>query len=113
MFSMTAPATVVDINSLLVVEPGYRSGRPCLRGTGITVHNVAMHHMAGTTVEEMAASNPDLDPGLFHAALAYYFANRAKVEAEIEADVQWEERERRKFPNGVTRENAHLLELPD
>ncbi|MBA4179194.1 MAG: hypothetical protein C0506_01260 [Anaerolinea sp.] len=113
MISMTAPATVVDIGSLLVVEPGYRSGRPCLRGTGITVHNVAMHHMAGMSVEDMAAGNPDLDVSLFHAALAYYFANRAKVEAEIEADVQWEERERKKFPNGVTSESAHLFELPD
>ena len=91
-------AKTVDISSLLEVEPGYRQGRPCLRGTGITVHNVAATYLAGHTVEEMAASNPDLDPGLFHAAVAYYYANREQIDAEIEADLRQEEIEAERSP---------------
>ncbi|MBA4179196.1 MAG: hypothetical protein C0506_01270 [Anaerolinea sp.] len=113
MISMTAPATVVDIGSLLERTPGVVGGDLCLKGTRITIENVAMRYQTGITAEEMAAGNPDLSPALFHAGIAYYLANRALVDARIEKMVQWEERERKKFPNGVTSENAHLLELPD
>jgi len=82
---MAAPSTV-DLNSLLVSRPGYRQGRPCLRGTGITVHAVAAAHLMGLSSEEICAQNPDLDPSLFHAALAYYFANREGIEADLERD---------------------------
>ncbi|MBI5949143.1 MAG: DUF433 domain-containing protein [Chloroflexi bacterium] len=82
---MAAPAPT-DIGSLLVVKKGFRQGRPCLRGTGITVHSVAAAHLMGYSGEEICAQNPDLDPSLFHAALAYYFANRKRVEAELSSD---------------------------
>lgn len=82
---MTARAPV-SIDSLLVAKSGYREGRPCLRGTGITVHAVAAAWRMGYSAESICAQNPDLDPALFHAALAYYFANRALVEAELEQD---------------------------
>lgn len=76
----------VALDSLIVSTPGYRDGRPCLRGTGITVHRVAAAHNQGFTAEELCAENPDLDPALIHAALAYYFCNRSLVDAEIELD---------------------------
>jgi uncharacterized protein (DUF433 family) len=88
-------------------------GRLRLKGTRITIENVAMRYQAGVSAEEMAASNPDLSPALFHAGIAYYLANRAIVDARIEKLVQWEGRERKKFPNGMTSKNAHLLEQPD
>jgi len=78
------PAT--DINSLLTVDPDYRSGRPCLRGTGITVHSVAAAHLGGATADDLIAANADLDPGLIHAALAYYYANREQIEADLDSD---------------------------
>ena len=84
---------VTDIGSLLVVDPGYRQGRPCLRGTGITVHNVAAYYQQGISAEEMAANNPDLSPALFHAAVAYYLANRDRIDAEIEEDREFERTE--------------------
>src|SRR5689334_16584529 len=93
----------VAIESLLVVKPGYRQGRPCLRGTGLTVHKVASGYLNGMSVDALCAENPDLDASLFYAALAYYFANRAQVEADIEADRQDEIEQARRFPHGVTR----------
>lgn len=97
---MSAPP-VTDIATLLVVEPGYRQGRPCLAGTGITVHNVALHHNNGATVEQMVHSNPDLSPALFHAALAYYYANKERIDAEIEEDIRYGEELRAKYPAGI------------
>lgn len=83
---------MIALDSLLVSKPDYRQGRPCLRGTGITVHNVAGYYRVGHTAEEMAKSNPDLDPSLFHAAVAFYLANKALIDAEIDADIELEKK---------------------
>ncbi|MGE0601282.1 MAG: DUF433 domain-containing protein [Dehalococcoidia bacterium] len=80
----------VELSTLLVSKAGYRQGRPCLRGTGITVHNVAGYYRAGHTTEEFCADNPDLDPSLFFAAVAYYLANREQIDAELDADIELE-----------------------
>lgn len=92
----------IKLSSLLVTRPGYRQGRPCLRGTGITVHAVAAAYLAGLSAQEICQQNPDLDPSLFYAALAYYFANREQVEAELEADRIEGERLAAQYPNGIT-----------
>jgi len=92
---------MIALDSLLVSKPDYREGRPCLRGTGITVHNVAGYYRLGHTAEEMASNNPDLDLSLFHAAIAYYLANKAQIDAEIDADIEWETEVATKFPNGI------------
>lgn len=79
-------AAVTDLNSLLVAREGYRQGRPCLRGTGMTVHTLAAGLLRGATVQELFEENSDLDPSLIHAALAYYFANKEQIEADLERD---------------------------
>jgi uncharacterized protein (DUF433 family) len=76
----------VELSSLLYSTPGYKQGRPCLRGTGMTVHTVAAHALQGLSAEEICAEYPDLDPSLIMAGLAYYLANREAVEAELELD---------------------------
>ena len=96
-----ATPTITDISTLLVVDPDYRQGRPCLRGTGITVHNVAGYYREGVTAEEMAANNPDLSPALFHAAVAYYLANKERVDAELEGDRQEELEWAARYPHGI------------
>lgn len=96
-----ASKPITELSSLLVSREGYREGRPCLRGTGITVHNVAAAYMMGGTVAEMCESNPDLDPSLFHAALAYYFANKEQIEAEIEQDSTEYDELAAQYPNGI------------
>ncbi len=97
-----ASTSTVRLSSLLVARPGFRGGRPCLRGTGITVHAVAAAHLMGLTAEEICAQNPDLDPSLFHAALAYYFANREQIESDLERDREDGERLAARYPNGIT-----------
>ena len=79
-------ASPTDLNSLLVSKPGYRNGWPCLRGTGIPVHNVAAHYLDGVTIQAMCKDNPDLDPSLFYAAVAYFLANRELIEQQLEED---------------------------
>lgn len=84
---MATASPPTSLDSLLVSRPGYREGRPCLRGTGITVHAVAAAHIMGATAEQLCAENPDLDPALFHAALAYYYCHQDQIKADIDADI--------------------------
>ena len=103
------PEAVVDIGTLLESTPGIAGGRLHLKGSRLTVHNIAARYLRGMTAEDMAADRPDLDPSLFHAALAYYYANRARIDAEMEADTQFAEDLMRRFPNGIGPEEARLL----
>lgn len=96
---------------MLVSKPGVKGGRLCLRGTGIPVHNVAGYYRMGHTAEEMAAENPHLAPGLFHAAVAFYLANKAEIDAEIDAEEAWAEEMAAAFPHGIGREETFSPEF--
>ncbi len=93
--------TLTDIGSLLVVKDGYRQGWPCLRGTGITVHNVSVAHNKGMTIEQLWEQNPQLNRALFYAALAYYYANKERVDRELDEESEWGEALRKRFPNDI------------
>jgi hypothetical protein len=58
----------------------------------------------GLTAEEICNENPDLDPSLFYAALAYYFANKEQIEAELDEDDRYGAALAAQFPNGITDE---------
>jgi uncharacterized protein (DUF433 family) len=85
----TAP---VDIGTLIHSRPDLHSGRPCVAGTGVTVHTIAVMHRQGMGVSDFQEQFLDLDISLYYAALAYYFANRAQIDADLEADEElyWE-----------------------
>lgn len=99
--SVRAP---VKIGRLIVSRPDIRGGRPCLAGTAMTVHAVAARHMGGMSAEEILEEFPHLDLGRIHAALAYYYANKAQVEAELETERHIGEELAAKYPSGWTRE---------
>jgi uncharacterized protein (DUF433 family) len=75
-----------DIGSLIVRSPEIRHGKPCITGTGITVHRIAIWYKLGHSPEEIARRYGHLTEAQVHAALTYYHANRNEVEAEIAAD---------------------------
>jgi uncharacterized protein (DUF433 family) len=70
--------------------------RPRIAGTGITVHRIAIWYKLGYSPEEMVRKYPHLTLAQVHAALAYYHANQAEIEAGIAADeaqydqLEWE-----------------------
>ena len=76
----------VDIGTMIVSAPDFKHGRPHIAGTGITVHRIAIWYKLGHSPEEIAGQYPHLTVAQVYAALAYYHANQAEVEAEIAAD---------------------------
>jgi len=82
-----ATAAAVEIGSLIEIDPEIRAGRPCLAGTGVSVHRVVGWYKLGLTPEEIAERIGHLSLAQVHAALTYYHANQRQIDEEIAADV--------------------------
>lgn len=50
----------MDYSKIITIEPGKRSGKPCIRGLRITVDDVLGYLSAGMTEEQILADFPDL-----------------------------------------------------
>ena len=61
----------MDYKSRITLEPGKRSGKPCIRGMRITVQDVLSYLAAGMTQEEILADFPYLEKEDILACLAY------------------------------------------
>jgi uncharacterized protein (DUF433 family) len=61
----------MNYSNLITVEPGKRSGQPCIRGMRITVRDVLEYVAGGMTVDELLADFPELTPDDVRACLAY------------------------------------------
>jgi uncharacterized protein (DUF433 family) len=61
----------MDYRERITIEPGKRSGKPCIRGLRITVSDVLEYLAAGMTEDEILAEFPDLERDDIRAALAF------------------------------------------
>ena len=59
------------MSSRIVIEPGKRSGQPCIRGLRITVWDVLSWLAAGMTEQEIIDDYPELEPEDFPAVYAF------------------------------------------
>ena len=57
--------------SILVLEPGKRGGKPCIRGLRITVYDVLSCLVAGMTEQEVLDDFPALNRDDIRACLSY------------------------------------------
>lgn len=55
----------------IVIEPGKRGGKPCIRGLRITVDDVLSYLASGMTEDEILAEFPDLEREDFRAVYAF------------------------------------------
>jgi len=51
---------VLDYTHLITIEPGKRSGQPCIRGLRMTVRDVLEYLAGGMSVDDLLADFPDL-----------------------------------------------------
>ena len=62
---------IMDYRSIITIEPGKRSGKPCIRGLRITVYDVLGMLAAGMSHSEILADFPYLTEEDIKACLAY------------------------------------------
>ena len=61
----------MDYSSIVTIEPGKRSGKPCIRGLRISVYDVLEYQAAGMTPDEIMGDFPDLTLEDIRACLAF------------------------------------------
>lgn len=60
-----------DYAGIITLEPGKRSGRPCIRGMRITVYDVLSYLASGMSCQVILADFPYLTEGDIRACLQY------------------------------------------
>ncbi|MBK8983213.1 MAG: DUF433 domain-containing protein [Ignavibacteria bacterium] len=55
----------------ITIEPGKRSGQPCIRGMRVTVYDILSYLAGGNTIDELLENFPGLIKEDVYAALAY------------------------------------------
>ena len=61
----------IDYRRIITIEPGKRSGKPCIRGLRITVYDIFGWLAAGMSEDEIIADFPELTKVDIRAALAF------------------------------------------
>jgi len=61
----------MNYQDLITIEPGKRSGQPCIRGRRIIVQDVREYLAGGMTVEKVLADFPELTAEDVQACLAF------------------------------------------
>ena len=62
---------MIDYRTIITLEPGKRSGKPCIRGLRITVQDVLEWLANGMSIDEILADYPELVRDDILACLAY------------------------------------------
>jgi len=62
---------------------GVAGGKPCIAGTRIRVQDVVIRTDLGESPDEIVRAYPQLTLADIHAALAYYYDNRAAIDQQI------------------------------
>lgn len=75
--------TTVDIGTFINNSPKIHGGCPIITGTGVTVRRIAADYKMGLSAEEIVKEIPHLTLAQVYAALTYYHANHAEIEADL------------------------------
>jgi uncharacterized protein (DUF433 family) len=70
----------MDYSKIITIEPGKRSGKPCIRGLRITVYDVLDYLAGGMTHEQILGDFPDLTEQDIRACLSYAADRERKLE---------------------------------
>ncbi len=70
----------MDYTKIITIEPGKRSGKPCIRGLRITVYDVLDYLAAGMTEAQILDDFPDLTEKDIRACLAFAADRERKFE---------------------------------
>ena len=70
----------------IIIKKGVCGGTPIIRGTRISVANIAEYYLMGLSPEEIQRELPHLSLAQIFDALAFYFDHKEAIEQELEKD---------------------------
>jgi uncharacterized protein (DUF433 family) len=69
----------MNFENLIAIDPAIRSGKPCIKGTRITVYDILEYLAGGMSEDELLRDFPDLTRDDVHAALAFAAARERRL----------------------------------
>lgn len=69
----------MDWQQRISIDPAVRSGKPCIKGTRITVYDVLEYLAGGMSEDQILADFPDLTRDDIRACLAFAAARERRV----------------------------------
>ena len=70
---------MVDYKNIITLEPGKRSGKPCIRGMRITVGDILGWLASGMTINQILSDFDELNETDIFAALSYAADRENKI----------------------------------
>jgi len=74
---------MIDYRKYITIEPGKRSGKPCIRGMRITVYDVLSYLAAGMSIDEVVEDFPELTKNDVLACLAFAADSEKKIKIAV------------------------------
>ena len=69
----------MDFQEFISITPGVRGGKPCVKGTRITVYDILEYLAGGMTEDQIVADFPSLKPEHVRACLAFAAARERRL----------------------------------
>ena len=73
----------MNYSNIITIEPGKRSGKPCIRGMRITVSDVLEYLASGMTEAVILRDFPELTPDDIYACLAFAADREKKLAVAV------------------------------
>lgn len=70
---------MTNYKNIITIEPGKRSGKPCIRGMRITVYDILSWLSNGMTIDEIIEDYPELTPEDIYATLSFAADKERKI----------------------------------
>lgn len=70
---------MIDYKKIITIEPGKRSGKPCIRGMRITVGDILGWLASGMTIAEILEDFDELNANDIYAALSFAADRENKI----------------------------------
>lgn len=94
---MTMTVHAIEI---IVSDPAIRGGRPCIRGTGLRVPDIAAQSVFHGQTPDEIATGFEISLAAFYAALSYFYDHQDEIRGEWERDDAFFEEMKRKSQGG-------------
>lgn len=73
----------MDWRDRISVDPAVRSGKPCIKGTRITVYDILEYLAGGMTEDQILSDFPDLSREDIRASLAFGAARERRLATSV------------------------------
>lgn len=78
---------MLDLNTLITINPDVRGGKPCIQGTRITVYDLLEYMAGGMSEAEILADFPSLKPEHLRAVLAFAALRERRLSAGMPHEI--------------------------